>query len=105
MCELTDANFNEEVKKSPIPVLVDFWAPWCGACRIMMPIVEKLSQEYEGKIKICKMNVDDNPNTSDSFGIKSIPTLIIFKEGKLVEQIIGAMPLEELKNKLSTLLV
>lgn len=104
MCELTDVNFNEEIQKSSVPVLVDFWAPWCGACRMMTPIIDKLSQEYEGKIKVCKVNVDDSPNISNTYGIKGIPTLIIFKDGKLAEQMVGAMPFEDLKNKIEPFL-
>ncbi|MDD2890965.1 MAG: thioredoxin [bacterium] len=105
MCELTDANFNEGIKDSKLAVLVDFWAPWCGSCRMIAPIVEKIAKEYEGKIKICKANVDDSPNVSETYGIRSIPTLIIFKDGKLVEQMVGAMPEEDLKNKIAPYLV
>ncbi|MDD5529657.1 MAG: thioredoxin [bacterium] len=105
MCELTDSNFNEGIKDPKLAVLVDFWAPWCGACRMIGPIVEKIAQEYEGKIKVCKANVDDSPNVSETYGIRSIPTLIIFKDGKLVEQMIGAMPAEDLKKKIEPYLV
>jgi len=98
--ELTDANFAEEVEKSGNPVLVDFWAEWCGPCRMVGPVVEELAGEYEGKAKIGKVNVDNNPEVSVKYGIRSIPALLIFKNGEVVDQIIGAVPKNQIKNKL-----
>ncbi len=98
--EFTDANFAEEVEKSDNPVLVDFWAEWCGPCRMVGPVVEELAGEYEGKAKIGKVNVDLNPDISVKYGIRSIPALLIFKDGEVVDQIIGAVPKNQIKNKL-----
>lgn len=103
--ELTDANFAEEVEKSNNPVLVDFWAEWCGPCRMVGPVVEELAGEYEGKAKIGKVNVDYNPEVSVKYGIRSIPALLIFKDGEVVDQIIGAVPKNQIKNKLDAQLV
>jgi thioredoxin 1 len=97
---LTDSNFDSEVINSDKPVLVDFWAPWCGPCRMIAPSVEELAAEYEGKAVVGKVNVDDNPQVSMKFGIRSIPTLLIFKGGKVVEQIIGAQPKAAIESKL-----
>jgi thioredoxin 1 len=96
-----DANFDAEVIKSAQPVLVDFWAPWCGPCRMMAPFVEELAGELADKIKIGKLNVDENPNTAGSFGIMSIPTFLVFKNGVVAEQIVGGMAKEALADKLS----
>ena len=98
--EITDANFSTEVLESNVPVLVDFWAVWCGPCKIIAPVVEEIASEYQGKLKVGKLDVDNNPETSMKFGIRSIPTLMIFKGGKVVEQIIGAMPKRNLLDKL-----
>jgi thioredoxin 1 len=95
--ELSDTNFDAEVIKSDVPVLVDFWAPWCGPCRAIAPAVEEISSSYQGKIKVGKLNVDENQQTTMKFGIRSIPTLIVFKGGKAVEQIIGAVPKGEIE--------
>ncbi len=95
--ELNDSNFDSEVIHSDTPVLVDFWAPWCGPCRAIAPIVEEISSTYEGKLKVGKLNVDDNQQTTMKFGIRSIPTLIVFKGGQAVEQIIGAVPKGEIE--------
>jgi len=89
--ELTGANFDEEVIQSAVPVLVDFWAPWCGPCRAIAPVIEELSGDYENKLKVAKCNVDDNPKTPSRYGIRAIPTLIIFKNGNVSEQITGAV--------------
>ena len=97
---LTDANFDEEVYKSDKPVLVDFWAPWCAPCNMLAPIIEEIAKEYSGKVKVCKMNVDDNPSTPAKFGIRGIPTLIIFKDGKIVDQIVGLVPKATIKEVL-----
>jgi thioredoxin 1 len=94
----SDANFDAEVLKSNIPVFVDFWAPWCGPCQMMGPIVEELSKEYEGKnIKIGKCNVDENQDIAGQFGILSIPTFAVFKNGQLVDQVVGGVQKEKLK--------
>ncbi len=89
--EVTDSSFEQVVIKSDLPVLVDFWAPWCGPCRAIAPVVEELSNEYGKKLKIAKCNVDDNPKTPGKYGIRAIPTLIIFKGGEVSEQITGAV--------------
>jgi len=94
--ELNDQNFEAEVLKSELPALVDFWAPWCGPCRMVGPMVEELAKEYAGKIKVGKLNVDDNINTAAQYGVRSIPTLILFKGGKVASQIVGAQPKAEL---------
>ena len=95
--ELSDSNFDTEVIKSETPVLVDFWAPWCGPCRAIAPIVEEISSSYQERLKVGKLNVDENQQTTMKFGIRSIPTLIIFKGGMAVEQIIGAVPKGEIE--------
>ncbi len=89
---VTDSNFQDEVLESPIPVLVDFWAEWCGPCRMLTPIIEELSKELNNKVKIVKMNIDLNPNTPSSLGIRSIPTMIIFKNGQQVATKTGVLP-------------
>jgi len=95
--EVTDGTFEAEVLKSDKPVLVDFWAPWCGPCRMVAPVVEELSEEYSGKVKFLKLNTDDNTNTAANYGIRSIPTLLMFKGGQPVDQIIGFRPKGDLK--------
>lgn len=100
--QVSDQNFKAEVLDSTIPVLVDFWAIWCGPCKMIAPIVEELAKEYDGKLKVAKMDVDANPKTSMDFGIRSIPTLLVFKGGAVVEQIVGAVPKRHLVDKLST---
>lgn len=101
---LTDDNFSLEVMESGQPVLVDFWATWCGPCRMIAPIVEELSEEYEGKAMIAKVDVDTAQKTAQEFGIRSIPTLLLFKGGKVVEQIIGAVPKQQIVDKLESAL-
>lgn len=102
--DITDANFEQEVLKSELPVLVDFWAPWCAPCRIVSPIVEELAKEYEGKLKVLKLNVDDNPQTAAKYGIMSIPSLLIFKKGEVAKTMIGAVGKENLKKGIDEVL-
>ena len=97
---VTDQNFQTEVLDAPIPVLVDFWAEWCGPCRAVAPIVEELAREYDGKLKVVKLNVDDNPQTPSRYGVRGIPNLIVFAGGEVKEQIIGAVPKSELVRKI-----
>jgi len=96
----TDQNFEKEVLESKIPVLVDFWAEWCMPCRMVTPIVDELAREFEGKIKVGKLNVDENPQTASKYGILSIPTLMIFKNGEAVSRLMGVQPKEVLKSAL-----
>lgn len=100
--QFTDASFKEEVLDSDLPVLVDFWAEWCGPCRIVSPIVEQIAEEYQGRLKVGKLNVDENPQTAIQFGIRGIPTLLLFKGGQPVEQIIGAVPKSYITDKLES---
>jgi thioredoxin 1 len=97
---LTDQNFQKEVLESDVPVLVDFWAPWCAPCRMVAPVVEQLADEYIGKFKIAKLNTDENNKTASTYGIMSIPTLGIFKGGQLVDGVVGAVPKQTLTKKL-----
>lgn len=90
--EVTDATFELEVKQSPIPVLVDFWAPWCGPCRQIAPLIDEISKDYEGKLKVVKLNTDDNIRTAQEYSISGIPSLIIFKGGEAVEKLVGLLP-------------
>ena len=101
---LTDDNFSTEVLKASLPVLVDFWATWCGPCRMIAPIVQELSNEYEGRAKVCKLDIETAEKTAAEFGIRSIPTLLIFKEGKVADQIIGAVPKGQITAKLEAAL-
>jgi thioredoxin 1 len=102
--EFTDANFDSEVIKSDTPVLVDFWAPWCGPCKMVAPIVEEISSEYQGRLKVGKVNTDDNQRVAMEYGVMSIPTLMIFKGGEVVERIIGAQPKTALTSKIDAVL-
>jgi len=87
----TDGNFEPEILKSDLPAMVDFWAPWCGPCQIIAPLIEELAKEYAGRVKVAKMNVDDNPATPSRYGIRGIPTVMIFKDGQVFDQIVGAV--------------
>lgn len=98
--EFTDGNFKEEVLESDLPVLVDFWAEWCGPCRMVGPIVEELAEEYDGRVKIGKVDVDVNQQVAMQYGIRSIPSLLIFKNGEVVDQVVGAVPKAQLSRQL-----
>lgn len=92
LLHVTDQSFETEVLKAGVPVLVDFWATWCGPCRQIAPVVEELAKEFAGRVRITKLNVDENPATPSQFGVRGIPTLILFKDGKVLDQIVGAVP-------------
>jgi len=102
--EITDANFEELVKSSDKPVLIDFWAVWCGPCKMIAPVIDELSTEYEGKAIIGKLDVDNNPKVASSLGIRSIPTLLFFKNGEMVDRQVGVVPKNVLSDKLNQLL-
>jgi thioredoxin 1 len=98
--EVTDANFTDEVLNSTVPVLVDFWAEWCGPCKMIAPAVVELAKEYEGRAKVVKLDVDSNYQTAGAYDVRSIPTLLFFKNGKVVDKIVGAVPKQKLKEKM-----
>ena len=102
--EVTDNTFEQEVLQAQQPVLVDFWAVWCGPCRAIAPIVEELAGDYEGKLKVMKLDVDNNPRTAVAYGVQSIPTLLVFKDGKPAERIVGAVPKKVIVDKLQTVM-
>lgn len=89
---VTDSTFEQEVLKADIPVLVDFWAPWCGPCKAVAPVVEELSKEYEGRLRVVKVNTDENPKTAKAYKIRGIPSLFLFKSGQIIEEVVGAVP-------------
>lgn len=93
MKEVTDATFEADVLKASVPVLVDFWAPWCGPCRMVTPVLEKVAEQYKGRVEVVKLNTDDNPAVSMQYGIRSIPTVALFKDGDVVDGVIGAAPI------------
>ncbi|MGF1541437.1 MAG: thioredoxin [Pleurocapsa sp.] len=97
---VTDSSFTEQVLESEVPVLVDFWAPWCGPCRMVAPVVEEIAEQYEGQVKVVKLNTDENPQVASQYGIRSIPTLMIFKGGQRVDMVVGAVPKTTLANTL-----
>ena len=98
--QVTDASFKQEVLDSEVPVLVDFWAPWCGPCRMVAPVVDEIAKQYDGQVKVVKLNTDENPNVASQYGIRSIPTLMIFKGGQRVDMVVGAVPKTTLSNTL-----
>ncbi len=102
--EVTDDSFASEVLNSELPVLVDFWAEWCGPCKMVSPIVEELSNEYNGKVKVAKLDVDSNPQTATNYGIRGIPTLLMFKDGSAVDQIVGAVPKTQIAERLDKII-
>lgn len=97
---VTDSSFKQEVLESDVPVLVDFWAPWCGPCRMVAPVVDEIAEQYDGKVKVVKVNTDENPSVASQYGIRSIPTLMIFKGGQRVDMVVGAVPKTTLANTL-----
>jgi thioredoxin 1 len=99
---LTDDTFDSEVLKSDIPVIIDFWATWCAPCRMIAPIIEQFASEYEGRVKVCKLDVDNNQQVAMNYGIRSIPTVLIFKNGEVVDTIVGAVPKTMLKERLES---
>ena len=101
---LTDSNFESEVIQSPLPVLVDFWAPWCGPCRVLTPTIDELAVEFDGQATVGKVNVDDNPHLAAQYGIRSIPTVLLLKEGQVVDQTVGVVPKQVLAEKLRALM-
>ena len=103
--EINDSKFDEEVLKSEIPVLVDFWAEWCMPCKMVAPTVSEIAKEYEGRLKVCKLNVDEARGTASEYSIMSIPTLAIFKDGKVVDKIIGALPKDKIIDKIRFTLI
>ncbi len=94
--QVSDESFDKEVLQADLPVLIDFWAPWCGPCKAIAPVVAELAKEYDGKLKVVKMNVDDNPQTPSKYGVRGIPNLILFKGGQVRDQIVGAVPKAQL---------
>jgi len=103
VADISDQNFETEVIKSNLPVVVDLWAPWCGPCRMVGPVVEKLAEQYQGKVKFCKLNVDENQQTAAKYSVMSIPTLLFFKDGQVADTVIGAVPEQVLKPRIDAL--
>jgi thioredoxin 1 len=104
VAHFTDSNFKKDVLESQTPVVVDFWATWCGPCKMIAPVVDELAKEYHGKVKIGKINIDENSQVATNYGVMSIPTLMFFKHGKVMEQVVGALTKQELKRKIEAIL-
>ena len=102
--DISDQNFETEVIKSNLPVVIDLWAPWCGPCRMVGPVVEKLAEQYDGKVKFCKLNVDENQQTAVKYSVMSIPTLLFFKNGSVADTVVGAVPEQVLKPRIDALI-
>ena len=101
---LTDSNFSEVVEQAQMPVVVDFWASWCGPCRMISPIIDKMAEKYEGRVNVVKCNVDDSTDIPMKFGIRNIPTLLFFKDGELVDRVVGAVPQAEIEKRIENIL-
>jgi thioredoxin 1 len=101
---LNDENFKQEVIESDLPVLVDFWAQWCGPCRIIAPMIEEIAGEYSGRLKVCKLNVEEGSQTASDYGVMNIPTLLIFKNGEVADKVIGVLPKNDLVSKINACL-
>jgi thioredoxin 2 len=101
---VTDANFAAEVERSPLPVLLDMWAPWCGPCRMIAPIIEQLTSELAGRVKVGKLNTDENPMTGSRFNVRSIPTLLVLKDGREIDRLVGAVPKQEILRRLESVI-
>ena len=101
---VNDENFKQEVLEADVPVLVDFWADWCGPCKMIAPTIEEIAKEYSGKVKVCKLNVEEGPQTASSYSVMNIPTLIIFKNGEAVDKVIGAVPKGDIVDKINSCL-
>jgi thioredoxin 2 len=101
---VTDASFADEVERSPLPVLLDMWAPWCGPCRMIAPVLEQLARELAGRVKVAKLNTDENPRTQARFNVRSIPTLLVLKNGREVDRLVGAMPKQEILRRLESIM-
>jgi thioredoxin 1 len=102
--QVSDGNFDSEVLQSSQPVLVDFWASWCGPCKAIAPVIDALAEQYAGQVRIAELNVDENPATPGKYGVRGIPTLILFKDGQIVDQLVGAVPRQQLENLLQKVL-